>query len=134
MADEPEKKRDWAVPFLGRLCLIGWVCAILYETFDFLKPVRQLCLLFGPWACIIAIVNGLGLMLIRRQGIFLVFVLAALPPAIHFGIVIRNIAIEKHLIGPSQSRDADAGKPRELPVETVPLPETPPSAETAPSR
>jgi len=95
MDDEPAKKRDWAITFVGRLCLIAWVSAILYESFDFLKPVRQICLYFGPWACIIALLNSLALLLIRRQGIFLVFVLITVPPTIHFGVVLRNIAVEK---------------------------------------
>jgi hypothetical protein len=102
MDDQPAKKRDWAIVFLGRLCLIGWVCAILYEAFDFLKPMRQICLFFGPWACVIALLNGLALLLIRRQGIFLVFVLIAIPPTIHFGFILRNIAIEKKLIDPHE--------------------------------
>lgn len=95
MADKPDRRRDWAVTFLGRLCLIGWTCAILYETFDFLKPVRQLCLLFGPWACIIALVNAVGLLLIRRRAIFVLFLLLIIPPTFHFGMVIRNIADQK---------------------------------------
>ncbi|WP_010588172.1 hypothetical protein [Schlesneria paludicola] len=95
MADEPDRRRDWAVTFLGRLCLIGWTCAILYEAFDFLKPVRQICLLFGPWACVIALVNAIGLLLIRRRGIFLLFLLLIIPPTVHFGMVLRNIADQK---------------------------------------
>ena len=106
MADEPDKKRDWAVTFLGRLCLIGWTCVILYEAFDFLKPVRQLCLLFGPWACLIALVNAIAFLLIRRQGIFLLFVLVIIPPTIHFGMIIRNIAVEKQLLFDSE-RNSD---------------------------
>jgi hypothetical protein len=114
MGEVPPKKPDWAIPFLTRLCLIGWVCAILYEAFDFLRPVRQLCLLFGPWACIIALLNAVTLLLIRRRGIFLFFILVALPPAVHFGFILRNIAIEKKLIQshetapePATGHDAD---------------------------
>ena len=44
MDEHPAGKRDWAITFVGRLCLIGWVTAILYETFDFLTPLRQVCL------------------------------------------------------------------------------------------
>ena len=102
MDDQPARKRDWAITFIGRLCLIGWVCAILYEAFDFLKPVRQVCLFFGPWACVIAILNSLAMLSIRRQGIFLVFFLMTIPPTVHFGLVLRNIAIEKKWI---DSRD-----------------------------
>ena len=101
MADEPAaKKPDWAIVFLGRLCVIGWVCAILYETFDFFKPIRQTCLLFGFWSSVLALLNGLALLFIRRQGIFFIFVLISILPTIHFGIVMRNIAVQKKLIDP----------------------------------
>ena len=113
MDDQPTKKRDWAIVFLGRICLIGWVCAILYEAFDFLKPMRQFCLVFGPWACVIALLNGLALLLIRRQGIFLVFVLIIIPPTIHFGIVLRNIAINKKLIDPHEFGGPAETEPKE---------------------
>lgn len=102
MDEQPAGKRDWAITFVGRLCLIGWVAAILYEAFDFLTPMRQVCLFFGPWACIIALLNAVGLLLIRRQGIFLVFALIILPPTIHFGFVLRNIAVEKKWIDPRE--------------------------------
>lgn len=113
MDEQPSGRRDWAITFVGRLCLIGWVSAILYEAFDFLTPLRQICLFFGPWACIIALLNAVGLLLIRRQGIFLVFALIILPPTIHFGFVLRNIAVEKKWIdprdfgGPGTSEKAD---------------------------
>lgn len=113
MGDEPAKKPDWAIAFLSRLCLIGWVCAILYEAFDFLKPVRQLCLLFGPWACVIAVVNGLILFLIRRRALILVLVLIAIPPTIFFGIVLKNIAIEKKWIDSGEIRSRATTEPSE---------------------
>ncbi len=121
MADEPAKKRDWAVAFLGRICLIGWICAIFYEAFDFLKPVRQICLFFGPWACVIALLHSLALWTIRRQGIFLIFILIALPPTIHFGYVLRNIAVEKKWIDPTEF----GGPAVTAPKETEPKEEAP---------
>ena len=110
MDDQPDKKPDWAIPFLSRLCLIGWVCAILYEAFDFLKPVRQLCLVFGPWACAIAVLNGLFLFLIRRRALILVLVLIAVPPTLFFGMVLKNIAIEKKWIDSAGDRVKDPAK------------------------
>jgi hypothetical protein len=123
MSDEPAKKRDWAVPFLGRLCLIAWVCMILYEAFDFLKPIRQICLLFGPWACLIALFNALTLLFIRRQGIFFIFLLISIPPTIHFGLVLKNIAIEKKWLEPSAVRE---NVPEELKQEEMILEQTTP--------
>lgn len=113
MTDEPARKRDWAVVFLGRICLIAWVCAILYETLDFVKPVRQVCLFFGPWACVIALLNGLVLLISRRQGIFLVFMLIAIPPSIHFGYVLRNIAVEKNWIDSAEFGGSQTTEPKE---------------------
>src|SRR5437667_84144 len=107
MDDDSGKKRDWAVVFIGRLCLIAWVSAILYEAFDFLKPIRQLCLFFGPWACLIALMNSLAFLLMRRQGIFFVFALIVIPPSIHFGFVIKNIAVEKKWIAKGESAKED---------------------------
>ena len=101
MADEPAKRQDWAVPFLARLCVCAWVCAILYETFDFFKPIRMPCLLFGFWSSVLALVNGLFLLFIRRQGIFFVFVLISILPTIHFGFVARNIAVQRNIIDPT---------------------------------
>ena len=99
MADESPKKPDWAIVFLSRLCVIGWVCAIFYETLlydpmEFFKPFRQMFLLFGVWACAIALIHAVALVLIRRQGIFVFFLLITIPPSIHFGYIVRNIAIE----------------------------------------
>lgn len=106
MSDDASAKRDWAIVLVGRLCLMGWVCAILYECFDFLKPVRQIFLTVGPWICLVALLHALAFFLIRRQGIFLVFILIAVPPTIHFGIVLRNIAVEEKWIAPAESRGA----------------------------
>lgn len=103
MDDQPAQKRDWAIIFVSRLCLIGWVCAILYEAFDFLPLVRQVCLFFGPWACVIALLNSVVFLLARRQGIFFVFALIAIPPTIHFGYVLKNIAVEKKWIVKDES-------------------------------
>lgn len=103
MADDSAGKPDWAIAFLGRLCLIGWLCAILFETFTYIQPLRQVFLLFGFWACVIALVHSLILLLIRRQGIFLIFVLISLPPTIHFALVIRNIVIQKEQSDPVES-------------------------------
>ena len=115
MSDQPAKKSDWAVAFVGRLCLIGWICAILYESFDFFTPVRKVCLLFGPWALILALINSLAMLMIRRQSIFLVFIVLSIPPSIHFGLVLRNIAIEKKLFESSKSEQpAPASEPAEV--------------------
>jgi hypothetical protein len=103
MSDQPAKKSDWAVAFVGRLCLIGWICAILYESFDFFTPIRKVCLLFGPWALILALINSLAMLMIRRQSIFLVFIVLSIPPSIHFGLVLRNIVIEKKLFESSKN-------------------------------
>ncbi len=105
MSDESASKSDWAIVLTGRLCLMGWVCAILYECFDFFRPVRQLFFTVGPWICLIALLHAIVFLLVRRQGIFLVFVLIAVPPTIHFGIVLRNIAIENKLIDPAKPID-----------------------------
>ena len=118
MTDEPVNKPDWSIAFLGRLCLIGWLCAVLYETFDFFKPIRQVFLLFGFWSCVIASLNALGLLVIRRQGIFLIFVLVAILPTIHFGFVMRNIAVQKKLIDPAEFGGSALVEPKEQ--ETVP--------------
>lgn len=106
--DDSAPKRDWAIVFISRLCLIAWVSAILYEAFDFLPPVRQVCLFFGPWACVIALLNSLVFLLMRRQGLFFVFALIVIPPTIHFGNVLKNIAIQKKWIATDQSvKEAD---------------------------
>jgi hypothetical protein len=106
MSDQPAKKSVWGVAFVGRLCLIGWICAILYESFVFFTPVRKICLLFGPWALILALINSLAMLMIRRQSIFLVFIVLSIPPSIHFGLVLRNIAIEKKLFESSKSEQS----------------------------
>ena len=105
MSDEAARKSDWAIVLVGRLCLIGWVSAILYECFDFLKPIRQIFLTVGPWICLLALLHALAFLLIRRQGIFLVFLLISIPPSIHFGIVLKNIASEKKNVEPVETRD-----------------------------
>lgn len=111
MADESASKPDWAITFLGRLCLIGWTCAILFETFYFLRPVRQICLLVGPWACIIALLNALWFLYARKQGIFLIFVLVAALPAIHFGLILKNIAVENKWVDPAALGSPASGEP-----------------------
>jgi hypothetical protein len=103
MDDDSSRKRDWAIIFVSRLCLISWVSAILYETFDFLPPVRQMCLFFGPWACVIALLNSLVFLLIRRQGVFFVFALITIPPSIEFGYVLKNIVVEKRWFATDKS-------------------------------
>jgi hypothetical protein len=103
MDDDSAKKKDWAIIFLFRLCLIGWAGAILYETFAFAPIIRQLCLLFGPWACVIALVHSVSLLLIRRQGIFFIFALVIIPPTYHFGLVLRNIVEQKKLFVSDES-------------------------------
>ena len=118
MGEASTKKSDWAIPFLGRLCLIAWVCAILYEAFDFVKPVRQVCLLFGPWACVLALLNALGFLYLRRQGIFLIFLLISIPPTVHFGLILKNIVIEKKWIAPADPVHLTA--PESIPTETLP--------------
>lgn len=121
MSEERRVKRDWAIAFLGRLCLIAWVCAILYEAFDFLPIVRRTCLLFGPWACVIALMNAVALLFIRRQAVFLFFILITLPPSIHFGLVLKNIAIERQLFESSNS----TGEPAPAEVKDSPTEITP---------
>lgn len=96
MDDEPDKKRDWAIVFLIRLCAIAWISMILFETVDRVPLVRQICIFLGPWACVIALLHALGLLLIRRQGIFFIFFLIVIPPSIDFGIVLTNIANQKN--------------------------------------
>ena len=127
MADENAKKPDWAIAFLGRLCLIGWVCAILYESFDFFTPLRNACLLFGPWACVLALLNGISLLLMRRQGIFLFFVLLVIPPSIHFGFVLKNVAIEKKWFG---MQKVEASNPATETKDAGPKEVTPPETST----
>ena len=131
MVDEPAKKNDWVISFLGRLCLIGWVCAILYEAFDFLKPVRQLCLLFGPWACAITIVNGLFLFVSRRKPLILILVLLAIPPGCLFGIVLKNIAIEKKWI---EFGDSNVESKVDSKVDRQPATVAEPAEETVPRK
>jgi len=104
MSDDAPKRTDWAITFIGRLCLIGWICAIFYEAFDFFSPVRQFSLLFGPWACIIALINAFVLLMLRRQGIFLLFFLLTLPPTVHFGIVLKNIVVARKWFSPAETR------------------------------
>ena len=120
MSEERVAKRDWAVAFLGRLSLIAWICAILYETFDFLPIVRRACLLFGPWACVIALLNAVAFLFIRRQGVFVFFILVTLPPTIHFALVLKNIAIERQLIDPADSRSESPAAATEPPTATNP--------------
>lgn len=113
MDDEPAKKRDWAILFLIRLCAIGWICVILYETVDRVPLVRQICIFLGPWACVIALLHALGLLLMRQQGIFFIFLLIIIPPTIDFGLILKNIAIQKNWFasGPntvSERKDSDA--------------------------
>lgn len=105
MDDEGPKKRDWAVVFLFRLCLIGWMCSILYETLHRVPTLRPACLFVGAWACVIAVLNGIAFLLMRRQGIFLIFVLIMIPPTIHFGLIWRNVAIDKKWLESSPSKD-----------------------------
>lgn len=116
MSRERAVKRDWAVAFLGRLCLIAWVCAMLYEAFDFLPFVRRVCLLFGPWACVIALLNAFALLLIRRQGVFLVFLLLTAPPAIHFGLVLNNIAKDRGYFEPWHAGDERSSSETKSPM------------------
>jgi|GEM_PF-3476590 hypothetical protein len=101
MSDEAVKKSDWAVPFIARLSVIGWVCSIFYETLNFLAPIRPVFLLVGFWASVMAFLYAIGLLFIRRNGIFFIFLLVALPPTIHFGLVVKNIAVQKEWIDPS---------------------------------
>ncbi len=93
MSDKPEKSNAWAIALVGRLCLIGWISVILYECFDFVPWARQIFLAVGPWICLLAFLHALVYFFLRRQGIFLVFMLITLPPTIYFGIVLRNIAV-----------------------------------------
>lgn len=107
MSDDSTNKSTWAITLVGRLCLIGWICAILYESFDFLPRVRQAFLTVGPWICLLALLHALAFLLIRRQGIFLVFVLIAIPPTIHFGMILRNIADESKTLIPVESEESN---------------------------
>jgi hypothetical protein len=113
MDDEPAKKRDWAITFLIRLCAIGWICVILYETVDRVPLIRQICIFLGPWACVIALLHSLGLLLIRQQGIFFIFFLIIVPPTVDFGLILTNIASQKHWFAPgakavSEVKDSDS--------------------------
>ena len=119
MSDERAKKSDWAATFLGRLILIAWVSAILYEAFDFFPLMRRVCLFFGPWACILALLHGVSLLVIRKQGLFLVLLLLTLPPTFLYGMILKNIAAERQWI------ETSTGAP-ENPAETT-LPETAPN-------
>lgn len=123
MSDVTDRKPDWSIGFVGKLCLIGWICAVMYEAFDSIKPIRQAFLLFGFWACVIALLNSLVLLFIRRQGIFLIFVLVTSLPTIHLGLVVKNIVVQKMAVAseasksdvPVEANDSqDASKPNEV--------------------
>ena len=124
MPDEPDKKPDWSISFVGKLCLIGWICAVMYEAFDSIKPIRQAFLLFGFWACVIALLNSLVLLFKRRQGIFLIFALVAALPTIHLGLVVKNIVAQKMATTSDESKatapvetseSVDDAKSKEIP-------------------
>jgi hypothetical protein len=100
MSDDSEKKKsDWAIPFLGRLCLIGWISSILFEVFRSSDVVRMVCVFFGPWSCAIVIIHGTILALMRRQVGLLMFVLLAIAPAIH----LTSVAIRWNVFPPFNS-------------------------------
>ena len=95
MGDEREKGYSWQTVLVGRLCLIGWISVILYECFPFVPWMRQLFLAAGPWICLLAFFHALVYFFRYKQGIFLIFMLVATPPTIHFGMVLRNIAFDQ---------------------------------------
>jgi len=91
-ADKP--KPGWVTPFAVRMCLIGWLTLVLVETVPF-RSLQLLCILFGSHASAIAVLTCLIVVLRYRKGILVLLLIATLPPAAYFTIVLQKIAHER---------------------------------------